>query len=48
MTESFHSQPDEASCSVPIASTAVAIATCPLTAKVLQNSYTDREAKALL
>lgn len=29
MTASFRSQPDEASCSVPIASTAVAIATCP-------------------
>ena len=32
--ESFQSQPDERSCSVPIASLAVTIATFPLTAKV--------------
>lgn len=48
MTESFHSLPDEARRSVPIASLAVAIATCPLTTKVFWHSYTDREAKALL
>ncbi len=48
MTKTFHSQPDEASRSAPIASPAVAIATCPLTSKVFWHCYTDREAKALL
>lgn len=48
VTESFHSQPDEASCSVLIASLAVAIATCPLPTKVFWHCYADREAKALL